>query len=136
MEQSRALVGVALLVGGAVSARYAHVLARWNERLDAIGSTRRWDEVETRATAIRIGNPVNAPKALPGIRNTDGTAVAVSDEEITAAQRDLAEEGVGVERAALDQLAERFVERRGVARVADREDDAVREVARLVAELL
>ncbi|MFC6767866.1 pyridoxal-phosphate dependent enzyme, partial [Natrinema soli] len=26
---------------------------------------RRWDDVETRATAIRIGNPVNAPKALP-----------------------------------------------------------------------
>jgi L-threonine synthase (EC 4.2.3.1) len=25
----------------------------------------RWDHVETRATAIRIGNPVNAPKAIP-----------------------------------------------------------------------
>jgi len=49
---------------------------------------RRWEEVETRATAIRIGNPVNAPKALPGIRNTGGTAVAVSDDEITDAQRD------------------------------------------------
>ncbi|ELK55120.1 threonine synthase, partial [Haloferax sp. BAB-2207] len=55
--------------------------------------TQRWENVETRATAIRIGNPVNAPKALPGIRETDGTAVAVSDEEITAAQRDLAAEG-------------------------------------------
>jgi len=48
---------------------------------------RRWDDVETRATAIRIGNPVNAPKALPGIRETGGTAVAVSDEAITEAQR-------------------------------------------------
>jgi len=57
----------------------------------------RWDDVETRATAIRIGNPVNAPKALPGIYDTDGTAVAVSDEEITDAQRMLAEDGVGVE---------------------------------------
>ncbi|MFC6753462.1 threonine synthase, partial [Halorubrum tibetense] len=54
---------------------------------------RRWEEVETRATAIRIGNPVNAPKALPGIRNTGGTAVAVSDPEITAAQAHLASEG-------------------------------------------
>ena len=66
---------------------------------------RRWDEVETRATAIRIGNPVNAPKALPGIRETGGTAVAVSDEEITEAQRDLAEEGVGVEPASAASVA-------------------------------
>ncbi|MFC6827194.1 threonine synthase [Halopelagius fulvigenes] len=67
--------------------------------------TERWDEVETRATAIRIGNPVNAPKALPGIRETDGTAVAVSDEEITTAQRDLAREGIGVEPASAASVA-------------------------------
>src|SRR6056297_2928296 len=66
---------------------------------------RRWEEVETRATAIRIGNPVNAPKAIPGIRNTGGTAVAVSDVEITAAQRHLAAEGVGVEPASAASLA-------------------------------
>ena len=67
--------------------------------------TERWDEVETRATAIRIGNPVNAPKALPGIRETGGTAVAVSDEEITEAQRALAGEGVGVEPASAASVA-------------------------------
>ncbi|WP_380679931.1 threonine synthase [Salinigranum sp. GCM10025319] len=66
---------------------------------------RRWEEVETIATAIRIGNPVNAPKALPGIRNTGGTAVSVSDEEITAAQRALAKEGVGVEPASAASVA-------------------------------
>jgi len=66
---------------------------------------RRWEEVETRATAIRIGNPVNAPKAIPGIRNTGGTAVAVSDPEISAAQRHLASEGVGVEPASAASLA-------------------------------
>jgi len=66
---------------------------------------RRWEQVETRATAIRIGNPVNAPKALPGIRNTGGTAIAVSDVEITAAQRHLAVEGVGVEPASAASLA-------------------------------
>ena len=65
----------------------------------------RWDDVETKATAIRIGNPVNAPKALPGIRETDGTAVAVSDAEITDAQRTLAEEGVGVEPASAASIA-------------------------------
>ncbi|WP_255169197.1 threonine synthase [Natrononativus amylolyticus] len=66
---------------------------------------RRWADVETRATAIRIGNPVNAPKALPGIRETGGTAVAVSDAEITAAQRDLAGEGIGVEPASAASIA-------------------------------
>jgi threonine synthase len=67
--------------------------------------TRRWEEVETIATAIRIGNPVNAPKALPGIRETGGTAVAVSDAEITDAQRSLAAEGVGVEPASAASVA-------------------------------
>jgi len=67
--------------------------------------TRRWESVETVATAIRIGNPVNAPKALPGIRQTGGTAVAVSDAEITDAQRSLAEEGVGVEPASAASVA-------------------------------
>jgi len=67
--------------------------------------TERWADVETRATAIRIGNPVNAPKALPGIRATGGTAVAVSDAEITDAQRALAGEGVGVEPASAASVA-------------------------------
>jgi len=64
-----------------------------------------WAEVETRATAIRIGNPVNAPKALPGIRATGGTAVAVTDGEITDAQRALARDGVGVEPASAASVA-------------------------------
>ncbi|WP_227374857.1 threonine synthase [Haladaptatus halobius] len=66
---------------------------------------RRWDEVETVATAIRIGYPVNAPKALPAIRETGGTAIAVSDEEITDAQRALARDGVGVEPASAASVA-------------------------------
>ncbi|MDL5362872.1 threonine synthase [Halalkalicoccus sp. NIPERK01] len=66
---------------------------------------KRWEEVETRATAIRIGNPVNAPKALPGIRATGGTAVAVSDGETTDAQRALASEGIGVEPASAASVA-------------------------------
>jgi threonine synthase len=66
---------------------------------------RRWDDVETIATAIRIGNPVNAPKALPGIRETGGTAVSIADDEITDAQRELAAEGVGVEPASAASVA-------------------------------
>ncbi len=65
----------------------------------------RWDEVETIATAIRIGSPANARKALPGIRETGGTAIAVSDDAITDAQRELAESGIGVEPASAASLA-------------------------------
>jgi threonine synthase len=78
-------------------------------------SVRRWESVETIATAIRIGNPVNAPKALPGVRETGGTAVAVPDAEITDAQRALAAEGVGVEPASACSVAGlRKLRRQGV----------------------
>ncbi|MEM2878138.1 MAG: threonine synthase [Candidatus Hadarchaeales archaeon] len=53
---------------------------------------------ETIATAIRIGNPVNGPKAIRAIRNTGGTAESVSDAEIIWAQKIMARmEGIGVE---------------------------------------
>lgn len=68
-------------------------------------AVQRWETVETRATAIRIGEPVNAPKSLPGVRETGGTAVAVEDEAITQAQRDLAGEGIGVEPASAATIA-------------------------------
>lgn len=90
------------MLTGAQAAGAAPMVEAVEEGNDEI---RRWESVETRATAIRIGNPVNAPKALPGIRNTGGTAVAVSDDEITAAQRALASEGVGVEPASATSVA-------------------------------
>ncbi|HKL97625.1 MAG TPA: threonine synthase [Methanocorpusculum sp.] len=61
---------------------------------------------ETIASAIRIGNPVNAEKALRAIRETGGTAESVTDEEILAMQRDLARyEGIGVEPASAASVA-------------------------------
>jgi len=61
---------------------------------------------ETVATAIRIGAPVNAEKALAAIRNTGGCAEAVTDDEILAMQRDLAQkEGIGVEPASAASVA-------------------------------
>lgn len=63
-------------------------------------------EPETVATAIRIGAPVNAEKALVAIRATDGTAAAVTDDEILCMQRDLATmEGIGVEPASAASVA-------------------------------
>jgi len=61
---------------------------------------------ETVATAIRIGNPVNARKAIRAIYESGGTAVQVTDKEILQAQIDLAsKEGIGVEPASAASLA-------------------------------
>ena len=61
---------------------------------------------ETIATAIRIGNPVNGPKALRAIRASGGTAEAVSDAEIIEAQKLLAKlEGIAVEPAGAASVA-------------------------------
>jgi threonine synthase len=64
------------------------------------------DKPETVASAIRIGNPVNAKKALNAIRESRGTAESVTDEEILDAQKDLARlEGIGVEPASAASVA-------------------------------
>jgi threonine synthase len=64
------------------------------------------EKPETIASAIRIGNPVNAAKALHAIRSTGGIAESVTDEEITEAQLELARvEGIGVEPASAASIA-------------------------------
>jgi len=61
---------------------------------------------ETIATAIRIGSPVNGPKAIRAIRESKGTAESVTDEEIISAQKLLARlEGIGVEPASASTIA-------------------------------
>jgi len=64
------------------------------------------DKPETIATAIRIGSPVNWKKAVKAIRESGGTAETVSDAEILAAQRLLAQrEGIFVEPASAASIA-------------------------------
>lgn len=60
---------------------------------------------ETIATAIRIGNPVNAKKALNAIYESKGLVEIVSDDEIICAQKVLARNGVGVEPASASSVA-------------------------------
>jgi threonine synthase len=61
---------------------------------------------ETVATAIRIGNPVNWPKAVNAIKDSDGLFNSVSDTEIIEAQRLIAYmEGIGVEPASAASVA-------------------------------
>lgn len=65
-----------------------------------------FDEPETKATAIRIGDPVNAPKARTAIKETGGDALYVSDEELLETQLQLARvEGIGVEPASATSVA-------------------------------
>ncbi|MET1124365.1 MAG: threonine synthase [Archaeoglobaceae archaeon] len=64
------------------------------------------EKPETIATAIRIGNPVSAKKALRAIYNSNGGAEVVSDSEIIEAQKLLAaREGIGVEPASAASVA-------------------------------
>ena len=60
---------------------------------------------ETIATAIRIGKPARGEQALEAIKETSGTILAVSDNQILAAQKILADEGIWVEPASAAGLA-------------------------------
>jgi threonine synthase len=61
---------------------------------------------QTIATAIRIGSPVNWPKVLRAIRESEGTAETVTDREILEAQKELATlEGIFVEPASAASIA-------------------------------
>lgn len=61
---------------------------------------------ETVATAIRIGAPVSALKALKAIYDSNGTSETVADQEILDAQKYLARrEGIGVEPASAASIA-------------------------------
>jgi threonine synthase len=60
---------------------------------------------ETRATAIRIGNPASWRKAVAVIERTQGTCEEVSEQEIAAAKAELGAQGVGCEPASATSLA-------------------------------
>ncbi|HLJ27614.1 MAG TPA: threonine synthase [Candidatus Angelobacter sp.] len=60
---------------------------------------------ETRATAIRIGNPASWRKAVAVLKATAGTCEQVSEEEIAIAKSELGAEGIGCEPASATSLA-------------------------------
>src|ERR1700677_3454577 len=60
---------------------------------------------ETRATAIRIGNPASGEKAVKVIRATGGTCEEVSEFEIAQAKAEIGAEGIGCEPASAVTLA-------------------------------
>jgi threonine synthase len=60
---------------------------------------------ETIATAIKIGNPVNYPKAARAVRWTNGVVEQVSDQEIMDAKALIDGQGIGCEPASACSLA-------------------------------
>ncbi len=60
---------------------------------------------DTIATAIKIGNPVNYPKAVRTIRWTDGVVEQVNDQEIMDAKALIDAQGIGCEPASACSLA-------------------------------
>ncbi len=68
------------------------------ERLEAV-------EAQTRASAIRIGNPASWRKAVRVVRETGGLVEQVSEAEIAVAKAEIGAEGIGCEPASAVSLA-------------------------------
>ncbi|MGA7047527.1 MAG: pyridoxal-phosphate dependent enzyme, partial [Candidatus Sulfotelmatobacter sp.] len=62
-------------------------------------------QAETRATAIRIGNPASWEKAVKVIQATGGACEQVSEVEIAQAKAEIGAEGIGCEPASAVTLA-------------------------------
>jgi threonine synthase len=78
-------------------------------------------QAETRATAIRIGDPASWDRAVAAIDATDGVVESVSDEEIFAAKRVVDRCGVGCEPASAASVAGvRALAARGMIRPEER----------------
>lgn len=63
------------------------------------------DQPETIATAIRIGRPARGEEAIMAANESKGKIISVTDDEILAAQKLLASEGIWVEPASAAGLA-------------------------------
>jgi threonine synthase len=72
---------------------------------DNHGATLEPVEAQTRATAIRIGNPASWRKAARVIQDTGGWCLDVTEAEIAIAKAELGSEGLGCEPASAVTLA-------------------------------
>jgi threonine synthase len=89
-----------------VQAAGANPFARlWREREKNPNAVLKALEPETRATAIRIGNPRSWRKALHGVESTGGMVIDVTDEEIGEAKAAIGRDGIGCEPASATTLA-------------------------------
>jgi threonine synthase len=75
---------------------------------------------DTRATAIKIGNPVSFEKALFAITSTNGIVEQVSEEEIALAKSTIGADGIGSEPASATTVAGcKILVERGIIKPGD-----------------
>ncbi len=88
---------------GVQSEGAAPLVMTWVKRCESLQVV---ESPQTIATAIRIGRPINWSKALKAVRESGGTLISVSDDELLGTMKTLARvEGVGVEPAGAVTLA-------------------------------
>ncbi len=88
---------------GVQAAGAAPLAITWKQKMDKLCIV---DKPQTIASAIRIGKPVNWLKALRAVKESRGTFITVTDEEILNAMKTLAMfEGIGVEPASAASFA-------------------------------
>ena len=100
-----------------VQAKGASPFARFFEARQHDREARFVDEPspETVATAIRIGAPRSWEKAIREIEASNGVAIALTDEEILAAKREVDRAGIGCEPASAASVAgARFLAAQGI----------------------
>ena len=89
------------------------------------------DHPQTLASAIKIGAPISWPKALRAVRETGGTVITVTEQEIAHAKAVIGRDGIGCEPASATTVAGI---RKLVSEGAIKEDESV--VAVLTGHLL
>lgn len=77
----------------------------WRDRATNGEAVLRPTDPETRATAIRIGNPRSWRKALHAVESTGGLVMEVTDAEIGEAKAAIGRDGIGCEPASATTLA-------------------------------
>ena len=92
----------------------------WRSRAEKLSPI---DSPTTLATAIKIGSPVSWPKAVRGLKWSDGDVESVSEDEIADAKAIIGRDGIGCEPASAVTLAglKKLVETRKV----DSQEDVV-----------
>jgi threonine synthase len=86
-----------------VQAEGANPLSRmWRARAEKLTPI---DSPRTLATAIKIGSPVSWPKAIRGLKWSDGDVESVSEDEIADAKAIIGRDGIGCEPASAVTLA-------------------------------
>ena len=89
---------ISIIQAAGANPLYRSMMENGGEELTAV-------KADTRATAIRIGNPASWKKAVAALKTTGGWCEEVSEQEIALAKAQIGAEGIGCEPASAVTLA-------------------------------